>query len=144
MRKITEIIIHCADTYSKMDIGRREINQWHRERGFDGIGYHYVIRRNGLVEAGRPEAKQGAHCTGHNAHSIGVCLVGGKGDNGKPENNFTHPQMETLKNMLFDITGRYPEAKIFGHKDFANKACPCFEVAEFLAKVVLLERDGKK
>ena len=63
LRKKTElIVIHCAATKASMDIGASEIKKWHvDDNGWDDIGYHYIIKRGGLVEVGRPEAFQGAH-----------------------------------------------------------------------------------
>ena len=121
---IDKIVIHCADTPADMEIGRDEIDQWHRERGWDGIGYHWVIRRNGYLERGRPESKQGAHVRGHNRNSIGVCLVGGKDGF-----NFTRGQMASLDRLCTDLLDRHPGAKILGHRDLdGSKRCPSFDV----------------
>ena len=78
MRRIDKVIIHCSDTYHNMDIGVKQIRRWHKKRGFNDVGYHYIIRRDGTLETGRPIEKIGAHCKGQNRHSIGVCFVGGK------------------------------------------------------------------
>lgn len=142
MRRITEIILHCAATKPGMDIGVMEIDQWHRERGFDCVGYHYIIRRDGTLENGRPEGSIGAHCKGHNAISLGVCLAGGIDDAGRPEDNFSLSQRQALQVLLYDLTERYPEAKIYPHSAFANKACPCFDVSSFLRLIGLEARDG--
>jgi hypothetical protein len=133
MRKIDLIIIHCADTYPRMDIGVKEIDQWHKERGWKGVGYHYVIRRNGVIETGRPENEIGAHVTGHNRFSIGVCWVGGKGEDGLPQDNRTESQKQSLRSLIHGLHSKYPDAIIAGHSDFNNnKDCPCFNVqAEF-------------
>lgn len=121
---IDKVVIHCADTPADMDIGRDEIDQWHRERGWDGIGYHWVIRRNGDTERGRPENKQGAHVRGHNENSIGVCLVGGKGGF-----NFTRAQMKALDRLCDKLAKSYPDAEFVGHRDLdASKRCPSFDV----------------
>ncbi|MBP5691206.1 MAG: N-acetylmuramoyl-L-alanine amidase, partial [Bacteroidaceae bacterium] len=77
MRKITEIIIHCSATPQGVDYTVADIDRWHRQRGFNKIGYHYVIYRDGSIHQGRPVEEIGAHCIGHNAHSIGVCYIGG-------------------------------------------------------------------
>lgn len=127
MRIIDLIVIHCADTYSHMDIGVKEIESWHRARGWKACGYHHVIRRNGEVEQGRPEALMGAHAYGYNANSIGVCWVGGKADSGKPEDNRTIEQKASLINLVAELRERYPNAKVVGHNDLnKHKACPCF------------------
>ena len=91
LRKKTEmIVIHCAATKPSMDIGASEIKKWHvDDNGWDDIGYHYIIKRGGLVEVGRPEAFQGSHAPAANSKSIGICLVGGMSEDGDAENNFT-------------------------------------------------------
>lgn len=134
MRKIDDIIIHCAATYPAMDIGAAEIRQWHvRDNGWSDIGYHFVIRRNGTVEQGRPLDTPGAHCKDHNARSIGICLVGGleKTPSGKSVSaaNYTPEQWAALRELVTDLRGRFPSAGLHGHQDYANKACPCFDVA---------------
>ena len=135
-RRIDEIILHCAATKPGMDIGVKEIRQWHiEERGWRDIGYHWVIRRDGTVENGRDEDVIGAHCLNHNARSIGVCLVGGLSQDGKrPEDNFTEAQFVSLAKLIHQLRARSPEASIHGHSEFASKACPVFSVAGFLHK----------
>lgn len=138
MRKIDMIIVHCSATQKGMDIGIQEIDVWHKERGFNGVGYHYVIRRDGTVEIGRRHAEVGAHCKGKNAHSLGVCLVGGITKTGDAENNFAPVQFESLTSLLKELVKEYDIAKIQGHQDFANKACPCFRVGGFCAEQGIL------
>lgn len=133
-RAITKyIVVHCAATKPTMDIGLREIRQWHRERGWLDIGYHYVIRRDGTVETGRPQEVIGAHVEGHNYESLGICMAGGIDAKGKPENNFTPAQFESLRTLLDKLKVDYPSAKIVGHRDLdPKKACPSFDVASWL------------
>jgi len=116
-----------------MDIGRKEIDRWHREKGWLMIGYHFVIRRDGTLETGRPLNRSGAHTKGHNAHSIGICMVGGIDDEGEAENNFTTPQFKTLDELLYSLLQDHPAAEIKGHRDFPGvaKACPSFDVREW-------------
>lgn len=130
MRKINLIVIHCADTYARMDIGVKEIREWHLARGFNDIGYHYVVRRDGTIEAGRPLEKPGAHAAGYNSQSIGICYIGGKGDNDKPEDNRTPAQKQALHDLVNSLKQQFPQAKIVGHRDLPDvqKACPCFSV----------------
>ena len=129
MRTINLFVIHCADTYATMDIGIKEIDAWHRKRGWTGIGYHYVIRRNGIVETGRQENIMGAHAEGFNANSIGICYAGGKGTDGRPEDNRTPEQKESLLKLIAELHAKYPGAKVVGHHDLnPGKACPCFNV----------------
>ena len=109
------IIIHCAATKPSMDVGVKEITQWHKARGFFTIGYHYVIRRSGTIEQGRDVNQAGAHAVGYNAHSIGICLVGGIDDKGRPQNNFTDKQWATLKTLVKDLVAKYKIKEIIGH-----------------------------
>ena len=136
MRKINEIILHCSATPASMDIGAKEIRDWHvNGNHWRDIGYHWVIRRDGTVEKGRPEYQIGAHCSGHNAHSIGVCLVGGtKKDVRIPEDNFTEAQFASLAKLVRELLVRYPGVTIHGHCEYAAKACPVFSVKAFLRK----------
>ena len=138
MRDISLIVVHCSATPPDMDIGREEITDWHRDRGWSDIGYHYVIRRNGDIEAGRMVQKAGAHARGHNANSIGICLVGGVRRDGSamvPDNNFMPAQYESLAILIqglsiaFNLDYEDP-AQVCGHRDLpgVRKACPCFDV----------------
>lgn len=128
-REIDLIVIHCADTPADMDIGVEEIDQWHRQRGWNGCGYHYVIRRAGSVETGRDLTTQGAHVEGHNHNSIGICLVGGK-----PDCNFTRAQWDELERLVTTLVIRFPQAKVVGHRDLdPNRTCPLFDVGAWWA-----------
>lgn len=133
-RRIDLIVVHCAATKPSMDIGVKEIDRWHRERGFLKIGYHFVIRRNGKVEHGRSVMEPGAHASGHNANSIGICLVGGIDDKGKPEENYTDDQYASLAELLINLQNDYPGVEICGHRDLprVNKACPSFDVRAWM------------
>lgn len=129
MRSINEIIIHCAATPEGKHFTVADIDRWHKQRGFRCIGYHYVIYLDGSVHAGRPEAEIGAHCTNHNAHSIGVCYVGGVASDGKtPKDTRTPAQKESLRRVVADLLKRYPNATVHGHREFAAKSCPSFDV----------------
>lgn len=134
-RKKTEwIVIHCAATPPDMEVTAKMIDQWHRDRGWDGIGYHYVIRRDGVIEGGRPLEAQGAHVKGYNAVSVGICLAGGMSkDMKKAEKNYTDKQWDSLKQLVMQLHGVWPMAHIVGHHDlFSGKECPCFDVKEWL------------
>lgn len=143
MRKVDKLIIHCSDTYAEMDIDGATIRGWHvDERGWSDIGYHFVIRRDGTVELGRDLDKDGdvyeeigAHVKGWNKNSIGICMVGGRGDDDKPESNFTDDQWRSLETVLKIIRADYPGAIIYGHNEFADKACPSFDVQKWLKTV---------
>lgn len=144
MRKITKIIIHCSATAAGRDFTAADIDRWHRARGFNGIGYHYVVRLDGRVESGRPESRQGAHCLGQNSNSIGVCYIGGlKADGKTPCDTRTPEQKQALLKLVRELKSRYPGVTVHGHMEFAAKACPCFDAAReyatgILAAVVLL------
>ena len=128
MRKINEIIVHCAATPEGKNFKAADIDRWHRERKMKCIGYHYVVDLDGTVEPGRPESEIGAHCLGHNQYSIGVCYVGGLAADGKtPEDTRTAAQKEALLALLKKLRAKYPKASIHGHRDFAAKACPSFD-----------------
>lgn len=120
-----------------MDIGRADIDRWHRSRGWLGIGYHYVIRRDGELEMGRSHDVVGAHAKGHNSTSVGVCMVGGVGDlDATPrevsENNFTGAQWQTLDVLLRTLNDLYPHAQVIGHNEVSSKDCPSFDVQLWL------------
>ena len=128
MRKINEIIVHCAATREGRDFTVEDITRWHKARGFATIGYHYVIYRDGSIHEGRPLEQIGAHCVGHNKHSIGICYIGGCASDGKtPKDTRTPEQKEALLALLRRLKARFPNATIHGHRDFAAKACPSFD-----------------
>lgn len=134
IRKSTDfLVLHCSASPPNVDVGVDEIRQWHLKRGFSDIGYHYVIRRDGKVELGRPENLVGSHVQGHNSNSLGICLVGGTDARQKPQNNFTAEQWASLQTLLMRLTQKYPKARILGHRDFPGvaKACPCFDAIEW-------------
>jgi len=119
MRAINRIVVHCADTPDALDIGRREIDIWHRAKGWIGVGYHYVVRRDGTIEIGRFESAVGAHVEGHNRDSIGVCWVG----RGKPERQ----QYLSLIGLIRELMSRYTlgASCVFGHRELNHgKTCP--------------------
>jgi len=131
-KRTSLIVVHCADTYADQKVSAKDIHQWHLRRGWSGIGYHLFIPRHDPIERGRALELQGAHVSGYNSVSVGVCLAGGRGKDGEPENNYTPYQMVMLERILRYLQQQYPDAKIVGHNDLSDiKACPCFDVAEF-------------
>lgn len=132
MRKITEIIIHCSATIEGKDYTVSNIDRWHRQRGFRKIGYHFVIYRDGSIHTGRAISEVGAHCTGHNAISIGICYIGGLSKDGKPKDTRTSKQRDSMKGLIEQLKEEFPTATIHGHNEFANKDCPCFDVRNAL------------
>ena len=128
MRNIDKIIIHCSATPEGKNFTVKQIDACHRQRGFNGIGYHFVIYLDGSIHVGRALAKAGAHCKGHNAHSIGVCYIGGVAADGKPpKDTRTDAQKESLVKLITELRQQFPNASVHGHREFANKACPCFD-----------------
>ena len=128
MRVITLIVIHCSAVRPDQTSSAADINNWHKDRGFKCIGYHYVVRRNGEIEPGRPEWRIGAHCVNHNAHSIGVCYEGGLDIRGQPADTRTAEQKAALRQLLEDLHQRYPRALIVGHCDLnPGKKCPGYK-----------------
>ena len=130
MRTITLIIIHCSATPQGSSLSFEECRRDHiMHRHFRDIGYHYYITRDGVVHEGRPIEKVGAHCEGHNSHSIGVCYEGGLDANRKPADTRTDAQRKALKSLIEDLHQRFPKALIVGHHDLnPAKACPSFIV----------------
>ena len=146
LEDVNLIIIHASATPPSMNIGVKEIRHWHvAERGWSDIGYHFVIRRGGTVETGRPLHIMGAHVRGHNQNSIGICLVGGKGGaaDDKFEDHFSAKQEQSLITLLLKletdiriartVTGKaFTETlRIAGHNEFSSKGCPCFNVTKW-------------
>ena len=129
MRLITLIVIHCSAVKPDQMSSVAQIDTWHHDRGYKfGVGYHYVIRRDGSREAGRPEWMVGAHCVNHNKYSIGVCYEGGLDARGQPADTRTAAQKATLRQLLTDLHRRYPRAVIVGHHDLnPQKDCPCIK-----------------
>lgn len=125
MRDIEHLVIHCSDSPQGRGDNAATIHRWHTEKGWDGIGYHYVILESGEVEAGRPEYWPGAHARGHNKSSIGICLIG--------KGVYTIKQFKALDLLLLRLKERHPDAKVVGHDELDSyKDCPCFDVQEWL------------
>ncbi len=129
MRKIDKIFIHCSATPEGRDIKMETIKSWHvKGRGWRNIGYHFVIELDGTLKVGRPMEQMGAGVKGHNANSIHVCYVGGIDKNKKAKDTRTEEQRETLNTIIGRLVEQYPDASVHGHNEFANKACPSFDV----------------
>lgn len=127
MRTISLIVVHCSDTENGKNFTEKDIDRWHRERGWtNGCGYHYVVLLDGTVKRGRPDDMIGAHVKDHNSHSIGVCYIGGK-LNGAHTDTRTEAQKQSMRVLLKELKQRFPTAIIVGHNNLnRNKACPCF------------------
>lgn len=129
LENIQFITLHCSATRPSQIAGVKEIRAWHRKKGWADIGYHFVVRRDGKVEKGRPLNQTGAHVQGWNKDNVGICLEGGLDDQFQPSNNFTREQWRALKPLVASLKAKAAKAKVVGHRDFpnVNKACPCFE-----------------
>ena len=131
LKSINTLVIHCSDTPDNSDISAKDIHNMHLGFGWDGIGYHKVIKRDGIIENGRPEYWIGAHVKGKNNVTLGVCLIG--------RNNFTKEQFLSLEIVLRKWKIKYPKASILGHFQIikTNKTCPNFNVEKWCAKIGL-------
>ena len=139
MRNISLIIIHCSAVKPNQHSSVKDIDNWHRQRGWKSCGYHFVVRRDGTVEVGRRLDEIGAHCVNHNAHSIGICYEGGLNAAGQADDTRTPAQAKALREIVKRMHDCFPKAVIVGHRDLDHKKlCPCFnavkEYAEFQPK----------
>ena len=98
----------------------QQIDNWHKGNGWSGIGYHFFVRKDGTIYQGRPEWATGAHASGKNSESIGVCVEG----NYDVETNMPKLQKNALKELLAYLKGKYPTAGIKGHKEVGATGCP--------------------
>ena len=131
-RKQTEyLIIHCAATKPSMDIGLTEIRKWHLDRQWRDVGYHFIVRRSGEVELGRAINDSGAHASGYNHKSIGICLVGGMAEDNSAEDNFTDKQWTALLDLVKQIQIEHNDIKIIGHNEISKKECQSFDVKKW-------------
>ncbi len=144
MQHINHIVVHATATKEGENFTALDIHRWHLQKGWSGIGYHYVILLDGTIVPGRPEYWQGAHVKDHNENSLGVVYVGGLDKNGKPKDTRTDEQKEALNCLLYELKQRHTDAEILGHRDFSKdlnhngiiepsefmKDCPCFNAKE--------------
>ena len=129
MRTVTLIVIHCSAVRPGQRSNAHDIDGWHRAQGWKSIGYHFVVRRDGTVETGRRLEEVGAHCAGHNRHSVGICYEGGLDSDGRPADTRTPEQAKALRELVGRMQARFPKALVVGHHDLnPMKACPCFDV----------------
>lgn len=114
---IDKIVIHCSDSPQGRGDTAETIHRWHLDRGWSGVGYHYVILEDGQLEMGRPEYWKGAHVRRFNKGSIGICLIG--------DGDYTNEQIRSLVNLKEDLCSRYPEALWYNHYELDSaKTCP--------------------
>lgn len=133
MRDIDLIVVHCSATKPDMNIGVSQIDQWHKAKGWNGCGYHFVIKRDGTIEKGRDVRDIGAHARGFNTSSIGICYAGGIDSDGRPEDNRTEEQKRSMKSLIDTLRMIFPDTEVVGHRDLPSvkKACPSFNVEEW-------------
>ena len=130
MRNIDKLIIHCSATRECDDsVNASVIDRWHKDRGWKGCGYHFIVLIDGTIETGRMIDKVGAHVKGMNKSSIGICYIGGLEKDAKTSKDTRTPeQKESLLLLIKTLKKIYPEATLHGHNEFSNKACPSFDV----------------
>lgn len=142
MRRIDLIVIHCSATREDHPFTEHDLDTAHRLRGFDSIGYHFYVRRNGDIKSTRAVERVGAHVRGYNAYSIGICYEGGLDSHGLAKDTRTEWQQHSLRVLVRALKMDYPDARVVGHRDLSpdvngngevepmewTKECPCFEV----------------
>jgi len=138
MKKISHLVVHYSATYSDQDFGVKDIDKMHKKRGWKGVGYHYVIRRKGKVEKGRPDNQVGAHVGGQNRGKLGICWIGGLERSSGPNvgiDNRTMAQKAALARLIASLLVAHPGAKVVGHRDLAATQCPAFDVGAWWTSV---------
>lgn len=141
------IVVHCSATQPKDSYDWKTIDQMHRQQGWLGIGYHFVIKTDGTIQEGRSLNAVGSHVKGHNSDSVGICLIGGIDRNGKSADNFTKEQKDSLRVLIDYLRGVYnDEVTVCGHRDFygVHKDCPCFDVKSWYGKGAKFLKFSKK
>lgn len=123
MRQLNKIIVHCSDSPQGRGDDASTIHDWHLERSWAGIGYHWVILEDGTLQMGRPEYWVGAHASGDNSDSIGIVLIG--------KDEFTKDQYAALYILIRAIMKRYGRLEVAGHCDYSDKPCPNFNVKQW-------------
>ena len=133
MNEPKAIFVHCSATQRNKNFTVDDIRRWHKAQGWSDVGYHAVVLRDGTVQPGRPETTVGAHTFRHNGNSLGICYIGGIGDDHRPQDTRTDEQRTALilKVREWMTTYNIPVERVYGHYEFANKACPCFDMDEF-------------
>lgn len=127
-RPVNEIIIHCAATPEGRDVSVETIRAWHKQRGWNDIGYHYIVLLDGTIKEGRPVSKTGAHVHNRNKNTIGIVYVGGVDKSGKAKDTRTPAQKDALLWLTKNLAKMYNVSLISGHNQYAAKACPSFDV----------------
>lgn len=142
-KSTTRLVIHCTATRAGNFVDASTVDRWHRDLGWAGIGYHYLIRLDGTIEAGRPINAVGSHVSGFNSNSISICYVGGLDKQGQPKDTRTPEQKASMKLLRKSLLATYRTiVDTCGHRDLSPdkngdgvvephewlKACPCWDV----------------
>jgi N-acetyl-anhydromuramyl-L-alanine amidase AmpD len=122
------IVIHCSMTMPGVNLGVKDLDRSGRAKMRLDSGYHYVIRKDGGLDYGRPRDTVGQHCVSVDDESVGVCLVGGMDDDGLPASTFTHAQFETLRMLIDGLLMEYPDAEVVEHGDVEDTGCPHVDI----------------
>ena len=128
MRELKRIILHCTATQLGQKVDVAQIDKWHKDRGWSGIGYHYVLYLDGTIATGRDIRKQGAHAKGQNHDSVGVAYVGGLDNNLLPQDTMTMEQEMAFLHLVNSLRVVFGELSVHGHNEYSSKACPSFDV----------------
>lgn len=123
------IMIHCTATPEDRILTLEDIDRYHREKGYNGIGYHFIIHQNGQIEEGRSLTKVGAHCYGWNSSAIGIAYVGGLDKKGRPKDTRTEAQKIAIRGLIERIKTLINIKRVLGHNEVSDKACPCYDVS---------------
>ena len=137
-REVNLLVVHCTATRCNKDFPVSSLRASHKARGFADIGYHFYITRDGETHPCRPVHQIGAHATGWNDKSIGICYEGGLDENGRIADTRTYAQKCALLDLLRQLKTDYPKAKILGHYQLSEnirKACPCFDAKREYAQL---------
>ena len=119
-RMVDLIVIHCSATKETLRLTPLALDRMHRQRGFNGCGYHYYIERDGKINSMRPSEKVGAHARGYNAHSLGICYEGGLDKNGRAADTRTERQKVSLRALVKVLRQLYPTInRVVGHRDLS-------------------------
>jgi N-acetyl-anhydromuramyl-L-alanine amidase AmpD len=115
--KTTYIALHHAQAVT---CSAADVDSWHKSNGWCGIGYHFFVCKNGDIYRGRPIWALGAHVSGMNNCSIGVCAEGSY----EKEKTMPDTQKTAIKELLKYLKKEYPDAKIVGHREIGESDCP--------------------
>jgi len=139
LNSITTIFVHCSATPPNRDVTVKDIDTWHKNKGWDQIGYHYYIDIHGVAHQGRSIDRVGAHAKGNNYNSIGICYAGGVDENNTPQDTLTAAQQRTMANIILALGCVLQRSLLLrGHKEVSTKSCPSFNVQEKFRKEQLL------